>query len=377
MTIATPTVHFPNAEIGTSPQRFDSVVIGAGQAGLATGYHLAKCGLRFVILEAQPRVGDSWRNRWDSLRLFTPAKLSHLPGMRFPASNYHYPTKDEMADYLEFYAAAMELPIRLGTEAHRVHQTSDGEWLIETSTTPLLASSVVIATGGYQTPKIPAWASDLDPEIVQLHSIGYRNPSQFQSGPVLVVGASHSGAEIAIEAARDHPTILAGRDTGQVPLQTNGRLAPVITPVIWFVVNHVLTVGTPMGRKARDQVRAHGFPLEHPTRSDILAAGVERIAVRVTGVRGGKPLLDDGRALDVRNIVWCTGFQGDYSWIAGLTYGEDGYPKQDRGTVLSAPGLYFVGLKFQRTGASALVGGVSRDAQIVVSRIAAHARKAA
>ncbi|MGA7668818.1 MAG: NAD(P)-binding domain-containing protein [Nitrolancea sp.] len=361
-----------------TPDQFDVVVVGGGQAGLAAGHHLARQGLNFVILDAHSRVGDAWRNRWDSLTLFTPAKMTGLPGMRFPAPAYHFPTKDEVADYLESYAEAMRLPIRLGTTACHVRPSGDSRWLVETGDMPMLASSVVIATGGYQTPKIPAWASELDPGITQIHSMDYRNASQFQAGPVLIVGASHSGADIAIEATHHDRTVLVGRDTGQIPIPTTGRLVPFTVPVIWFVVNHVMTVHTPMGRKAKRQLRAHGFPLEHPSRSDIAAAGVERITARATGVRDGKPMLDDGQVLDVRNVVWCTGFQEDYSWIEGLTYGEDSYPEEDHGVVTGTPGIYFVGLRFQRSGASSLVGGVGRDAKYIARHIAkrkvAHTR---
>lgn len=356
---------FPQAR---APERLDVIVIGGGQAGLATGYYLARRGLRFVILDAHGRVGDAWRKRWDSLTLFTPAKYTTLPGMPFPGRPYAFPTKDEVADYLAHYASAMNLPVRNGVEARMVSR-SEGDWSVETDHQRLIADAVIIATGGYQTPTIPSWANELDPDIMQLHSLDYRNPTQFKAGPVLVVGASHSGADIAIEAARDHRTLLAGRDTGQVPIQTNGRLARFVSPMIWFAVNHVLTIDTPMGRKAKKQLLTHGFPLEHPSRSDIAAAGVERITLRATGVQDGKPMLDDGRVLNVRNVIWCTGFHGDYSWVKGLTYGEDGYPEQDHGVVTSAPGLYFVGLKFQRAGGSSLVGGVGRDAKHVVDYI--------
>jgi putative flavoprotein involved in K+ transport len=297
--------------------------------------------------------------------------------MPFPGPGNAYPTKDEVADYLERYATTMSLPVRTGIEARQMTRVAGDAWTIEATGQTLIADAVIIATGGYQTPKIPAWATDLDPDVLQLHSLGYRNRAQFQPGPVLVVGASHSGAEIAIEAARNHQTMLVGRDTGQVPIRSDGRLDRLVTPLIWFAVNHVLTVDTPMGRKAKGQFRAHGFPLERTRRSDLKDAGVERITVRATGVRDGKPMLDDGRVLDVTNVVWCTGFQGDYSWIEGLTYGEDGYPEQERGVVRNTPGLYFVGLKFQRTGASSLVGGVGRDAEIVADHIAVRARHTA
>lgn len=361
----------------TKPESFDAVVIGGGQAGLAAGYYLSRQGLRFVILDAHDRVGDAWRRRWDTLRLFTPARYSGLPGMPFPAPPWTCPAKDEVADYLEAYAAAMQLPVRTGIEARRVSRAADAGWTVETSAGPLIADTVIIATGGYQIPNIPEWAGDIDPDIVQLHSMDYRNPGQFQPGPVLVVGASHSGAEIAIEAARDHPAILAGRDTGQVLIRSDGRLDRLVTPMLWFALSHVVTVDTPIGRKVRPAVRAHGFPLERTRRSDLAAAGVRRFTARVTGARAGKPVLGDGQLLNVRNVVWCTGFRGDYTWIEGLRYGEDGYPDQQYGAATGAPGLFFVGLKFQSAGVSSLIGGVGRDAKRVVEQIAARARRTA
>ncbi len=354
-----------------TPEVLDVVVVGGGQAGLAAGYHLARRGLNFVIIDAHDHVGDAWRNRWDSLQLFTPARISALPGMPFPGPPHAFPTKDQVADYLGKYADAMNLAVRTGVEAQLVSRKPPTGWNVETTDRPLAARAVVIATGGYQLPRIPAWAGELDPAIVQLHSMEYRNLSQFQPGPVLVVGASHSGAEIAFEAARLHDTVLVGRDPGQLPFKTGGFVDRIATPLVWFMMTRVLTVDTRLGRKVMPQVRAHGAPLERTRRGDLAAAGVQRITARASGARDGKPILEDGRLLDVRNVVWCTGFRGDYSWIEGLTYGEDGYPEQDHGVVTTSPGLYFVGLKFQRAFASALVGGVGRDAEIVVDRIAA------
>lgn len=369
------TNHIVNSQ---HPERLDAVVIGGGQAGLATGYHLAQYGFRFVILDAHDRIGDSWRNRWDSLRLFSPTRYNNLPGKRLRTAG-SFPTKDELADYFEQYATDMDLPVRTATRARHVYRSHDGNgaYCVETDAQRFEADHVVIATGGYQDPKVPAFASALDPGIVQIHSHDYRNPSQLQHGDVLVVGASNSGAEIAIEAARDHSTILAGRDPGQIPFRIERPIAKVVFPVLWFTANHILTVNTPMGRKMKPQVRSHGGPLVRIKRSDVEAAGVERTPARVTGVQDGMSVLDDGRVLDVRNIIWCTGFHSDYSWIEGLSLGEDGYPEQDRGIVSSMPGLYFVGLKVQYSFASMLVGGAGRDAKQVVDRIAASVRQVA
>lgn len=359
-----------------SPERRDIVVIGGGQAGLATGYYLARHGFDFVILDAHERIGDAWRTRWDSLTLFTPAIYSSLPGMPVPGPSFADPTKDEIASYLEDYASAMGLPVRTGTTVRRVISQGSGRWLVETDAGHIEAGNVVIATGGYQSPRIPEWADQLDPGILQLHSSDYRRPSQLQPGRVLIVGASHSGAEIAVEIARAHATILAGRDTGQVPFPTREWSKRLAGPLVWFMMNHILSLNTPLGRRASRQFRARGFPLERTRRSDIVGAGVKRITERVDGVRDGKPVLATGEALDVANVIWCTGFTGDYAWVDAMQCGDDGYPEQDRGAVVGAAGLYVVGLKFQSRATSSLIGGVGRDARSVADHIATRSRQA-
>jgi putative flavoprotein involved in K+ transport len=351
-------------------ERHSVVVIGGGQAGLAAGYWLAQHGVDFIILDAHPRVGDAWRWRWDSLTLFTPAKISGLPGMPFPGSPHHFPTKDEVADYFEAYAQAIHLPVRNGIRATRVSRSTDDRWHVLTDHGTFIAEGVIIAIGGYERSKIPAFAPELDPSITQLHSSAYQRPSQLREGMVLVVGAGHSGADICVETARTHPTMLVGRDTGQIPVQPGGRLDRVVTPVIWFAMNHVLTVNTPMGRKTKRDFLKHGLPLERPNRDDIAAAGVERITERMTGVRDGRPVLADGRMIDAQNVVWCTGFEPNFGWIEGLPCGPDGYPEHDRGIAPGSPGIAFVGLRFQRSAASSLIGGVGRDARHVVDHLA-------
>lgn len=358
------------------PERAGTVVIGAGQAGLATGYHLAQRGYEFVILDAHPRVGDAWRTRWDSLQLFSPTRYNNLPGMKLRTVG-QFPTKDELADYLEAYAERFKFPVRTSTTARSVRPRGEGcgTWLVETSNGVIEADNVVVATGSYGRPRTPECASQLDPEIVQIHSHHYRNPSQYQPGPVLVVGASNSGAEIAVEAAREHEVILAGRDPGEIPFRIERPYAKAIFPILWFVANNVLTEDTPPGRKLKPLMRAHGGPLVRIKHSDVAAAGVEYTTSRVTSVQEGKPALDDGTVLDVRNVVWCTGFHNDFSWITGITCDADGYPEQHLGAAVGAPGLYFMGLKFQRAFASSLVGGVGRDAKHVVDDIAARVRQ--
>ena len=203
-------------------ERFETVVIGGGQAGLAVGYLLKQQGRSFVILDASERIGDSWRQRWDSLKLYSPASRDGLPGMRFPARRTAYPTMDEMADYLEAYAARFELPVRSGAAVDAL-EIEGGRYVASSGDRRFEADNVVVATGVFQKPHIPAFASELDPGITQLHSNAYRNLSQLQKGPVLVVGASHSGSDIAFEAASKHEVVLSGKDTGQLPAPVESR----------------------------------------------------------------------------------------------------------------------------------------------------------
>jgi len=348
-----------------------TVVVGGGQAGLATGHHLAKRGLPFLILDENDRVGDSWRKRWDSLRLFTPARYSGLPGLRFPGSPSHYPSRDETADYMEAYAAEFGLPVRTGASVDRLSRVGD-LFELAMGDEVLLAHNVVVATGAYHSPLIPSFASELEPGIVQLHSSRYRNPSQLDEGAALVVGAGNSGAEIAIELAGHHQTWLSGRDTGQEPTRAGSLPDRLLTPIIWLMATRVLTVERAMGRKVRQRFLdpPRGIPLGRVRRKDLTGAGVERVP-RTTGVQGGYPLLEDGRVLEVSNVVWCTGFTSDSHWIDISMPTQYGAPVHRRGIVESVPGLYIVGLPFLHSLSSPLVGGVGRDAEHIVGHIAA------
>jgi putative flavoprotein involved in K+ transport len=355
-----------------SVERFDTVIIGGGQAGLATGYHLTKRDAPYVILDASERIGDPWRKRWDSLRLYSPARYDGLPGMRYPGRRSAFPTTHEMADFLESYAARFELPVRTSTAVDGL--TRNGErYVVTAGAKSFEADNVVVATGVMQKPVVPTFAPELDPSITQLHSSDYRNPSQLQEGRVLVVGASHSGADIAHEAAAEHETILSGRDTGQIPSSVETRRGRGGQRVLFFLGSHLLTMDTPLGRKMRPHVRHGGAPLLRYRKKDLRAAGVERVFERTVAVQDGLPVLDDGRVLDVRNVVWCTGFRHDYTWIkVPLEQGEDGYPVQYRGAVDSAPGLYFVGMLFLHSFASMLIVGASKDAERVAKHLAAR-----
>ena len=360
----------------TTDERIETVIIGGGQAGLAVGYELKRRGRPFVILDANERVGDSWRKRWPSLRLYSPAKLDGLPGMPFPAPRHSFPSGLEMADYLESYAAQFELPVQNGTAVTSVEKNGAG-YVVETGDRSLSADNVVVATGVFQHEQrvVPEFAAELAASIRQLHSADYTGPEQLQPGPVLVVGAAHSGGDIAYEVARaGFRTILAGRDTGQLPVDIESRKARLGFAVLRIVWTRVLTVSTPMGRKAKAELRTHGGPLLRVKRADLEAAGVERVFERVVSVESGKPVLADGSVVDAANVVWCTGFRNDYSWIRlPVPVEDDGYPAQKHGAVGSVPGLYFVGMPFLHSFASMLILGAGRDGRRVAKHIAARA----
>jgi len=351
-------------------ERIHTVIIGGGQSGLSVGYHLARRGLPFVILDANARVGDSWRHRWDSLRLFTPARFNGLDGWPFPAAPDVFPTKDEMADYLESYAAHFSLPVRARTRVTKLSKR-DGTFIVDTDSGSIAADQVVVAMATYQASRIPRLAKELDPSIVQLHSGAYRNPAQLREGGVLLVGAGNSGAEIAIEVARTHRTWMSGRDVGEVPFRISSWVGQhLLAPFVLRVLFHrILTVNTPLGRKVRPGVLSRGGPLIRTRRSNLRTAGVERV-VRVAGVKDGWPVLTDGRVMsDVANVIWCTGYHAGFDWIDLPVLDEDGEPRHERGLVASEPGLYFVGLHFLYAFSSTMIHGVGRDASRVVDAI--------
>jgi len=358
-------------------ERIETVVVGGGQAGLSVGYHLVRQGLSFVILDANERIGDAWRTRWDSLRLFTPARFNGLDGMPFPGPAHSFSTKDEIADYLESYAARFGLPVRTGIRVKNLSRNGAG-FLVDAGDQRFEADNVVVAMGSFQRPRSPAFAASLDPDIVQLHSGAYRNVAQLRDGRVLVVGVGNSGAEIALDVAGFHPTWLAGAESGRVPFRHDSALARhVFLPLMFRVIGHrLLTIRTPIGRKMRPKLHSHAAPLVRVKPADMAAAGIQRVS-RVVGTRDGLPVLEDQRVLPVENVIWCTGFGPDFSWIDLPVFGQDQEPVEPmhvRGIVGDEPGLYFVGLFFLYAMSSGFLPGVGRDAEHVVNHLASRVR---
>ena len=357
-------------------ETIDTVVVGGGQAGLSVGYHLARRGVPFVILDANQRIGDSWRLRWDSLRLFSPASLDGLNGFPFPAAPFSFPTKDAMADYLEAYAARFSLPVRNGVRVDRISR-SEGGLLVSAGDRRIRARNVVVAMADFQRPRVPDFAPELDRGIAQMHSSAYCGPAQLRPGGVLLVGLGNSGAEIAREVVRaGHETYVSGKEAGELPFRIDGLAARLFLAKLLFrvVFFRVLRRDTRLGRLALKKMSGgHATPLIRVKTRDLAADGVVRVP-RTTGVREGKPLLEDGRTLGVTNVIWCTGFEPGFSWIDVPVFDERGMPVQTRGITHAEPGLSFVGLHFLYAMSSSMIHGVGRDAEYVAQRIAERGR---
>jgi len=341
--------------------RLDAVVVGGSQAGLAMAWHLAQQGLRFLVLEAGPEVGHVWRSRWDSLKLFTPAQYDALPGLAFPAPADTYPTKDPVADYLQAYAAAFDLPVRLSARVTRLSKTDDG-FEVQTADQTYRARQVVVATGPFQVPFVPPMAGKLDPAVTQVHSAGYRNPRALPDGPVLVVGGGNSGFQIAEELAATRTVDLSiATRYPMLPQRLGGR------DLFWWLTRLGLlrvTVNSRPGRRASRREFIIGT-----NRRRLEQAGV-RFRPRLVDAEGRTVRFADHRLLeDVGVVVWATGYRSDYAWIHIPGVVREGHVVHRRG-VTEVPGLYFLGLSWQHTRGSALLGFVADDAAYLADRIA-------
>jgi putative flavoprotein involved in K+ transport len=352
-------------EMERSPDsRFDVAVIGAGQAGLAIGYFLAQQGRRFTILEASDSIGAAWRGRWDSLVLFTPRRYDSLPGLPFPGDPDGYPGRDEVIDYLESYASTSELPVQLNSPVQSVASTNDGfGFILNLGTRMLEADQVVVATGPFQVPNVPAFAVDLAPTVAQMHSTGYRRPNDVPEGTVVVVGGGNTGFQIAKELSAAHSVHLAiGSRQTPLPQRLLGR------DLFWWLTKTGLikkTVESRLGRRARDRDTLIGSSTRDAKRH-----GVE-VKPRVVGAAGGAVAFEDGSELNIDAVIWATGYRSEHSWINLPVFDQNGAVLHRRG-VTDVPGLFFLGLTWQHTRGSALLGWVKDDAEFISERIAAN-----
>ena len=343
--------------------RLDVVVIGGGQAGLAMAWHLTQRGLRFVVLEAAGEMAQSWRSRWDSLRLFTPARYDALPGMAFPAPPDTYPDRDAVAAFLRDYAIAFDLPVRLGMRVTGLNRIDD-EFEVHAGEDVFRAQQVVVATGPFQVPFVPAATHGFDPAVTQLHSADYRNPQSLPAGPVLVVGAGNSGLQIAEElVATRQVDVSVGQKAPMLPQRLLGR------DLFWWITRIGLmraNTATRIGRR----LQARGEFVIGTNRRRLRRAGV-RFRRRLVDAQGRTARFADGSTLDVPVVVWATGYRSDYSWISIPGVTADGRVVHRRG-VTDIPGLYFLGLSWQYTRGSALLGFVADDAAYLADRITAR-----
>jgi putative flavoprotein involved in K+ transport len=346
-----------------SGDRVELAVIGAGQAGLAMGYFLAREGRQFTIFEASDSIGPAWRSRWDSLVLFTSRRYDSLPGLPFPGDPDGYPGRDEVIRYLESYASTFDLPVQLNSAVHLAAAADEG-FILDLGERKLEADQVVVATGPFQVPKVPPFAADLASDVAQMHSTGYRRPSDVPVGTVVVVGGGNTGFQIAKELSATHSVHLAiGSRQTPLPQRVLGR------DLFWWLTKTGLiqkTVESRIGRRARDRDTLIGSSTR-----DVKRHGVE-VKRRVMGASERTVTFEDGSELDVDAVIWATGYQSDYSWIDVPVFDLDGRLLHRRG-VTDHPGLFFLGLTWQHTRGSALLGWVKDDAEFISERIAANA----
>lgn len=350
------------------PRRpLDVVVVGAGQAGLAMGRELERRGLDHLIVDGAKAIGDSWRARWRSLRLFTPAAFSSLRGVPFPAAPDHHPTKDEVADYLAAYARAFSMPIALDEPVRTVRAERSGGFAVVTDYAAYRTRQVVVATGGFQRPSVPAIAATLGARVTQLHSTDYRDPSMIAPGPVVVVGGGASGVQIARELAATHPVTLAvGKRMARVPERILGR-----SVFHWLEAAGAMRAPTTtwIGRRMRRREMLIG---DDPAR--IARRHGVRLVDRVVRAEGDGLRSIDGTLSPARTVIWCTGYRPDYAWLDLPVLDDEGRPRHRRG-ITRVPGVHFLGLPWQHSRGSALLGWVADDAEHVANMIEAYATR--
>jgi putative flavoprotein involved in K+ transport len=353
-----------------SRQPLEVAVIGAGQAGLAVGYHLRRQDRRFVIFERGAEIAPAWRERWDSLTLFTPRRYSALPGLPFPGDPDGYASRDEVIAYLERYAEAFELPIDLRSEVKQLERSGDGRFRLQVDDRQLTADQLVVATGPFQTPYVPKLAEKLAATVFQTHAVGYHRPGDVAHGTVLVVGGGNTGFQIAKELSATHKVVLAiGSRQRPLPQRVLGR------DLFWWLTKARILNKTADSRLGRKLMTNGDTLIGSRPRELTKRYGVE-LKPRLVDVDGARSRFEDGSELEVDAVIWATGYRPEYSWIKLPVFAEDRRPHHRRG-VTDIPGLYFLGLTWQHTRGSALIGFLRDDAEFIAERIAAHEQSTA
>jgi putative flavoprotein involved in K+ transport len=355
----------PATDPDSDPQdSYEVLVIGAGQAGLTLGYYLRQAGVRFLIVDAADQVGSAWAQRWDSLVLFTPRRYNAMPGLSFNGDLDQEPTRDEVIAYLHRYATEFDLPIHVNSAVTALHH-ADGRYVAELPTGTIHADHVVVATGPFQLPRIPDFASSVASDVYQTHSSGYRRPIDLPPGRVVVVGGGNTGYQIAEELAADHPVVLAvGSRQPPLPRRLLGQ------QIFWWLTTlrmQRITIDSRLGRRLRDRETLIGSSPAKAKRRGIT------LKPRALDASGRAVRFADGTSVEADAIIWATGFESDYSWIQLPIADQQGLPRHRRG-VTDQPGLYFLGLQWQHTRGSALLGLGSDDARYIVQHIIATSK---
>ena len=341
---------------------YDVIIIGAGQAGLSMGYYLKKTNLSFLILDKGARIGEVWKNRYDSLKLFTPHEYSSLPGLALEGIQNDYPTKDDIAHYLSTYANTFKLPVKLKVAVQGIHKTESG-FQISTTQEDFTAKNVVIATGAFQKPHLQEFRNRLSDDVLQLHSSEYKNSKQLRDGPVLVVGGGNSGTQIAVELSKDRKTYLSvSHKMKFVPQDIMNK------SIFWWLDKlgvYRANVNSKMGQFLKKQPDPiFGYELK-----SLIKNGKVIVKPRTISIQNDHFIFEDNSEVQVNNVIWSTGFISDYTWIdIAEVFDESNQPLHQRG-VTSVKGLYFLGLPWQSSRGSALLQGVGADAEYLLNNI--------
>jgi putative flavoprotein involved in K+ transport len=342
---------------------YDVIIIGAGQAGLSMGYYLKQTNLSFLILDKGESIGEVWKNRYDSLELFTPCAYSSLPGLQLEGPQNEYPTKDDIANYLSTYAYRFKLPVKLKIVVQEIHKTESGGFRITTDKEGFTAKNVVIATGAFQKPHFPEFRNTLSDDVLQLHSSQYKNFKQLRDGPVLVVGGGNSGSQIAVELSKDRKTYLSvSHKIKFVPQDIMNR-----SIFSWLdkLGIYRANVNSKMGQFLKKQPDPiFGFELK-----SLIRDGKVIVKPRTISIHNDHFVFEDNSEVHVNNVIWSTGFRSDYTWIdIAEVFDENNQPLHQRG-ITSVKGLYFLGLPWQSSRGSALLQGVGADAEYLLNNI--------